>query len=407
LFTRRFSPYLTTCLIGFSSTAAYSTVAPIFSIFIKDTVQAPLEMVGLATAVFFAISLAGRFLLGAFGGGKKTVTYLLITFTIFTTCHLFYPITNNATVIIALRAIQGFAFASITVTSITFAGIALPLSERDRAVVAYASWVSLGLLTGPALNLITIPYLGTSNTFFIAALISLIGWTAALILYKKFSDLNADWQVTGYWFKREKLRDRIAAILKNRVFIFASTSNFLFFFVFGVLLAYLPLHLQENLSFTYETVSLFFFMYYVLMTLTRFLTLRILQKLNKSMVILICIASIAPLSLLMAITLEGLTLAILFISIGSLQGILLPNAVTLITDTIPRHRIILANSLYFIGFDLGQAIAPLLTAPFVTAHGIPYGFAISGAIAAGSLPLLAWLRTRAKPQRIHPTEHYA
>jgi cyanate permease len=63
----------------------------------------------------------------------------------------------------------------------------------------------------------------------------------------------------------------------------------------------------------------------------------------------------------------------------------------LIADSIQPSRIAFANSLYVVGFDLGQATAPLLTATIVASYGIQYGFAFSAGLTAVLFPILVWL----------------
>lgn len=48
----KISPFRAICLMGFSCTAAFSAISPVFSIFIKETTNASVEIVGLVTAVF-------------------------------------------------------------------------------------------------------------------------------------------------------------------------------------------------------------------------------------------------------------------------------------------------------------------------------------------------------------------
>ncbi len=309
---------------------------------------------------------------------------------IFTVCHVFYPYTSNITVIVGLRAVQGFAYASIMVASITLAGLSIPVPERDKAVGTYTAWTSLGLLVGPLINSVSIPFLGISNSFFIASLIGIVGCLATFMLYRRFTVMEESWQIMSFPVETEAIRDRITAIVNTDVFIVALGANFAFFFFFGVLLAYAPLYMKGSLGLADESVSLLFFAYYAATTLTRLSVGRIAGKVDKGKLVLLCIVLTILFSSLLAVISNTFAFALIFALVGGIQGLLFPIASMLIADYIQPSRIALANSLYVVGFDLGQGTAPLLTATIVTSYGIQYGFAFSAALAATLLPFLAW-----------------
>lgn len=384
----KISPFRAICLMGFSCTAAFSAISPVFSIFIKETTNASVEIVGLVTAVFFVAGLTSRFLLGVYGGGRKTITYLLFAYTIFVLTNLFYPFSSDTMTIIALRTIQGFTFASITVSAFTFAGITTQFSDKNKAIAVYTTWLGFGFLFGPTINLAALPFLGVTNMFFIATLISIVGWIAAFAFYRKFSEINDKWRIVGYNLKREPAFTRVKEVIRNRLFQFVLLANFVFFFLFGVLLTYSPLYMNDMLGFNNEMVSLSFLLYYLTMILTRFFIRKLPKRLGKNSAILLCIALIIPISVLMTFATEGFIFVLLFVLVGAVQGILFPIASTLLADAIPANRIVLANSLYFIGFDLGQATAPLVVASIISLYGIPFGFAFAGILATVFLPFL-------------------
>jgi DHA1 family multidrug resistance protein-like MFS transporter len=387
----RLSPHSIICLIGFSSAAASSIIAPVFAIFVRDAAAASLPVVGLATAIFFAVSAVARFSLGVFAGGKKTITYVFFAFLVFTVCHVFYPYTQDVAVIVGLRAAQGFASASIGVASLTLAGLAIPVPARNKAMGTYTAWISVGLLAGPLINLVAIPLIGISNSFLVAGSVAMIGCSAAFVLYRRFSAIERRWQIVEVPIQREAVGAKMAAIITNNPFVVALVANFTFFFFFGVLLAYAPLYMKEHLGFSDVSVSLLFFAYYATTTLTRLLAGRIAGRVDRVRVILLCIVLTMLFSSLLAAISNSFAFALIFTLVGGIQGVLFPVASTLIAESIQPSRIAFANSLYVVGFDLGQATAPLLTATIVAAYGIQYGFAFSAGLTAALLPLLAWL----------------
>ena len=379
------------CLAGFSYIASSSVVAPILSIYVKDAMAASVEMVGLITAMFFIASALAKFSLGLFAGGKKTITFLLFAFVIFSMCPMLYPLTDSILMLIVLRAVQGFAYAFIGTASLILAALTISSVERDRGVGTYTASLSLGLLAGPAITTFSIPLFGVLNTFYFAGVTGFIGVFAAFFLNRKISSIEKDWQVIGVAVDRESFKSKISAIMRNRMFAIAFGGNFAFFILFGVILAYAPLYAKETLDFNNELVSMLFLSYYVATTVTRLSIGRIVKRVSKSTLMILSTALAALFSFALAIFTNNFVFAGFFALIGAVQGVLFPVGSMLIAEHIQPSRNILANSLYMMGIDLGQGIAPLITASVIIQYGLKYSFTVSAAISATTTLLLIWL----------------
>jgi MFS family permease len=377
--------------MGFSYIASFSVVAPILSIYVKDVVNAPIEMVGLVTAMFFIASSLAKISLGIFAGGKKTIPFLLIAFVILSICPALYSLTGNIPVLIVLRVAHGLAFAFIGTASLILAALAISSVERDKGVGTYAASLSLGLLAGPAITTVSIPLFGVSNTFYFASLMGCIGISAAFFLNRKISSIDKSWQIIGVAVDREALKSKTSAIMFNRMFSVAFVGNFAFFVLFGVILAYAPLYAKETLNFSDELVSALFLLYYIATTVTRLSIGRIVGRVSKSALMVLSTAFAALFSFALAISIDNLVFAGIFASIGAIQGVLFPVGSMLIADHIQPSRNILANSLYMMGIDVGQGIAPLITAGVIIQYGLEYSFIVSAAISTVATLLLIWL----------------
>ncbi len=379
-------------MTGFSYIASSSVVAPILSIYVKDAVNASVEMVGLITAMFFIASALAKFSLGLFAGGKKTITFLLLAFVIFSICPALYPLTRSILMLIVLRAIQGFAYAFIGTASLILAALTISSVERDRGVGTYTASLSLGLLAGPAITTFSIPLFGVSNTFYFAGLMGFIGIFAAFFLNRKISSIEKNWQVIGVTVDRQSFKNKISAIMRNRMFATAFGGNFAFFILFGVILAYAPLYAKETLDFNNELVSMLFLLYYIATTVTRLSIGRIVERVSKSTLMILSTAFAALFSFALAVFPNIFVFAGIFALIGAVQGVLFPVGSMLIAEHIQPSRNILANSLYMMGIDIGQGIAPLITASVIMQYGLKYSFIVSAAISAAATLLLIWLK---------------
>jgi len=382
--------------MGFSYIASSSVIAPILSIYVKDVINAPVEMIGLVTAIFFIASALAKTSLGVFAGGKKTITFLLFAFVIFSICPALYPLANSITVLIVLRAVQGFAYAFIGTASLILAALTTSSVERDKGVGTYTASLSLGLLAGPAITTFSIPLFGVRNTFYFACLMGFVGVFAAFFLNKKFSSIEKNWQIIGVAVSREALKSKISAISRNRMFDMAFIGNFAFFVLFGVILAYAPLYAKDKLKFSDELVSVLFLLYYTATTVTRLSIGRIVGRVSKSTLVMFSTILAALFSFALVIFVDNLVFAGIFALIGAIQGVLFPVGSMLIAEHVQPSRNVLANSLYMMGIDVGQGIAPLITAGVIIQYGLGYSFIVSAAISAAATVLLVWLNRQVR-----------
>ena len=384
-------------MIGFSYIASSSVIAPILSIYVKDITNAPVEMIGLVTAVFFITSALVKIPLGVFAGGKKTITFLLFAFVIFSICPALYPLTDSILILIVLRALQGFAYAFIGTASLILAALTISSVERDRGVGTYTASLSLGLLAGPAITTFSIPLFGVSNTFYFASLMGFIGISAALFLNKKFSSIEKNWQIIDVAVNREALKSKVSGIMRNKGFGTAFIGIFAFFVLFGVILAYAPLYAKETLHFSNEYISVLFLLYYTATTVTRLAIGRIIRRVSKPTLMTLATVFTALFSFALAIFTNNFVFAGIFASIGAIQGVLFPVGSMLIAEHIQPSRNILANSLYMMGIDVGQGIAPLITAGVAVQYGLEYSFMVSAVISVAAALLLIWLNMHKQP----------
>ena len=386
-------------MIGFSYIASSSVIAPILSIHVKDNMKQPIEVVGLVIAIYFIVSTLTKIPLGVFAGGKKTISFLLFAFVIYSICPALYPLaalTDSILMLIFLRALQGLAYAFIGTASLILAALTISSVDRDRGMGTYTASLSLGLLAGPAITTFSIPLFGVSNTFYFAGLMGFIGIFAAFFLNRKISSIEKNWQIIDVAMNREALKSKISAIMRNKGFGNAFIGIFAFFTLFGVILAYAPLY-AKSLSFGDEYISMLFLVYFIATTVTRLSIGRIIGRISKSTLMILSIVFAASLSFALTIRPDNLVFAGIFASIGAIHGVLFPIGSMLIAEHIQPSRNILANSLYMMGIDIGQGIAPLITAGVAVQLGLKYSFMVSAVILVAAALMLVWLNIHKQP----------
>ena len=80
--------------------------------------------------------------------------------------------------------------------------------------------------------------------------------------------------------------------------------------------------------------------------------------------------------------------AIVFSLIGIAHGSFYSVGSMLIAENIPPQGKMLANSIFGVGLGVGQAIAPILTAVFISLYGLDFGFLFSAIILSISAGLI-------------------
>jgi predicted MFS family arabinose efflux permease len=286
-----------------------------------------------------------------------------------------------------IRAFQGVVSASIFTMSITLASLTLPRAEIDRGIGTYLASTSLGLLVGPLITTFSIPLFGVSNTFYFASIAAILGCCTAFFLVKKIFSIEKRWHILERDIKREGVRNKLLKIIRNRSFAMAFIGNFAFFSFFSIFLAYGPIYAKNTLNFSTEQVSVLFFAYYAVTTITRFSLNRILEKISKVKLLIINAILVSVLSYMLTLKAD-LFFALVFSCIGTAQGSFYAVGSMLIAENIHPQRKMLANSVFGVGLGVGQAIAPLITAVFISLYGLDFGFLFSAVILSISAGLI-------------------
>jgi len=136
-------------------------------------------------------------------------------------------------------------------------------------------------------------------------------------------------------------------------------------------------------------------LYYIATTVTRLSIGKIVRRVSKPMLVIFATIFAALFSFALAIFVNNLVFAVIFALIGAIQGVLFPVGSMLVAEHIQPSRNVLANSLYMMGIDIGQGIAPIIAAGAIIQYGLEYGFIVSSAISAAATVLLVWLNRQA------------
>ncbi len=385
------SPHFIMCLIAFNSNASFSAISPILALYAKEIVGASILEVGLFVSIFFMASAVSKVPFGILAGGKRSVLIFLLGLIIFASCPVAYVLFPDINFLILFRALHGFSYTIIFIMSLTLASLTVPSIEKDAGVGTYSASLSLGLMAGPAVSSVGVSLLGIRNTFNLAAILGFLGVFPTFFLVRKLYAVEDQWLLMVEEVDKREVTGKIYKVLKNKVFDVAFLSNFAFFFLFGVILTYLPIYAKESLGFSGNYISILFFLYYSLSTIIRFILSKILSKVKKDLLLLLSSILTVALTLFMMMVKAPIPYTVAFILVGVGQGIIYPVGAMMVSEATGPRELVLANSVFMAALDLGIALAPISTSPIAIYYGIPYTFALSALISTVIVIVNAYL----------------
>ena len=359
-------------VIGFSATASTQIVGPILAIYLKDFLLASIPEVGLAVSVFFLTSALSKLPVGFSARGTRTTLGLILSLLICSICPSAYVLAKDLAVFNTIRAIHGFGAALFGVTGLTLISSMALSGKRVEAISSFIASLAVGLMAGPAIGTLSVALLGIKNTFFIASLPSLIGLAMAYSLARNTS-LRVD-----YGSGRNLALSDLSMVLSNRLFKGSFLAYMSFSFVFGVLLAYAPIHARENLGFSIGHITSLFFGYFLVITGVRFMLGRLIEKLGEERMLSLGLLNTTLMGALMYFVNAPAVFTAAFVCLGLSHGVVYPTAAIVVARTVKPAELALANSIYLVAFDLGTFFGPTLTSVVATSYGIPSALALSG-----------------------------
>ena len=187
---------------------------------------------------------------------------------------------------------------------------------------------------------------------------------------------------------------KLKRVFRNRTFLAVFLGQLAFFFLFGLMFSYGPIYAKERFGFLNEHIGLLFFTYYVLNALVRFSLTKIvtIRRETKDVLFLSSLLGAAVLAIIMGFTELPIIFMIGFVLVGMLQGMLFPVGVMLVNASVGARDVILANSAILMALDIGQASAPIVTAPLVITIGTAFTFVFSSVLIIAFMIIYSYLR---------------
>ncbi|RDW15188.1 MFS transporter [Oceanobacillus arenosus] len=304
------------------------------------------DQAGLLLTLFLIAAIVIRPFAGKWvstGSQKKILIYSAVAFFIGT---LFYPFVTNIWALYALRILHGFTFGIITTVKGTISAEVIPDSRRGEGLSWFSLAMGLAMVIGPVIGL-NLANIGSYTTAYVLCIVvSAVNIFLSIVIHVPEQEQPEVTSKTKKRFELNDLVDKKAAPFALVIFILA--------FAYSGIASFLALYAQEiNLV---KAASTFFVVYAGLMFVFRPFVGVWADRYGASKIVYPCIV-------LFAIGMVMLSLpqtAVIMIAAGALVGIgygsVTPILQTQIISSVDKHRVGIANSLFFNSMDLGMAI---------------------------------------------------
>ncbi|MDJ0510560.1 MAG: MFS transporter [Crocosphaera sp.] len=359
-------------LIGLFFWISITTLLPTLPTYIKY-LGGTRAHVGLVMGSFAIGLLSSRTGLGYLADTKSRKLVLCIGIVVAGLAPLGYLLIKAVFPLIAVRAIHGVSIAAFTTAYSALVVDLSPLKQRGE-LIGYMSLVQpIGMSMGPALGGLLQENFGYPILFIVSAIFGFLGLFLVATIQEKANfehKKNTNFQGKARNFQQ---------MLFSHSLLIPALILFLFGLLFGTLITFLPLFLEEsNLGFN---AGLFYTVSAIASFSSRIFSGQASDRYGRGLLItgsIVCYF-LSMILLNQATGSTQLLLAAIFQGIGS--GILIPTLIALISDRssfVERGRVF---SVCLGGFDLGMAFAGPVVGTLGSNLSYPTIFIISSGLA--------------------------
>ncbi|AEO99992.1 MFS transporter [Weizmannia coagulans] len=333
------------------------------TLFATDRFHASPSVAGLASGIFVVGVLVARLFAGKSIDriGRKKMLYA--GFIAILIISLFYFVTNQLGVLLAVRFLNGAALGiASTATGTIVAGI-IPNERRGEGTGYYALSVTLAAAVGPFVGMFLIQHASFNMVFALCLVLLALSFISALFLKVPKVELSkAD---------LEKMKGlKISNFFESKVFPIAIISAFVGL-GYSSILSFLTSYAKEmNLV---DISSFFFIVYAVTVLVSRPFTGRWFDTKGENFVMYPSFLLFAAGLVLLNQADSGLLILLAGIFVGLGYGTFSASGQAIAVKVSPKNRIGLATSTFFIFLDAGVGVGPFLLGllvPFAGYHGL-------------------------------------
>lgn len=347
------------CLTNLLLSMNYFLLMVIFSEYAVIKFDAPQSLAGLASSIFIIGTLCSRPLAGKYLdviGRRKLLYSAIIVFIVSTALYL---VIDNLALLLVDRFIHGAALGVASTVIATVMTSSIPHERSGEGIGYFSMSVTIATAIGPFIALLIVQQFDYNMAFLLCVIFAVIGLVLSLILKVENVKLSKE-QVEG--LKGFKLSDffeftgiSMAILMVVLGFAYSSVLTFISSFANEV-----------NLT---EAASFFFIVYAVFLLASRPITGKRFDLKGENSVVYPCLILFLVGLLFLSQAQNGLILLLAGALIGIGYGTTMSSVQTIMIKKAPPHRVGLANSTFFVSFDLGLGIGPFVLGSILPSLG--------------------------------------
>lgn len=342
--------FIAVCLTNLFLAMNYFLLMVIFSEYAVIKFDAPQSLAGLASSIFIIGTLCARPIAGKYLdviGRRKLLHSSIILFIITTALYL---VIDNIALLLVDRFIHGAVYGVAATVITTVMTSTIPRERSGEGIGYFSMSVTLSTAIGPFIALLVVQQAGYNAAFIMCVIFAIVGLMLTLLLKVEDVKLSKE-QVES--LKGFKLSDffelsglSMAILMIILGFAYSSVLTFISSFA-------------NELNLT-VAASFFFIVYAGFLLASRPFTGKRFDLKGENSVVYPCLFLFLIGLIILSQVQNGLMLLLAGALIGIGYGTTMSSVQTIMVKKAPRHRVGLANSTFFVAFDLGLGIGPFL-----------------------------------------------
>lgn len=350
-----------------------------------DEFQASTDMAGLVAGIFIIGALIGRAGTGRIienTGGKRVLTASTLFFII--TSALYFA-AGDLPLLILIRFLHGVAFGIASTATGTIVARIIPGSRRGEGIGYYSMGAIVAVAVGPFMGMFLIQTVDYKMIFVLTSLLAAGGFACSFSVGTPSSLTSAEedpsaargLQISNF------LELKAAPI---------SIVTLLIGFIYSGVLTFISLYAKQiNLE---KAASFYFLVYAVTVLISRPFSGRLFDVKGANFVIYPCFFLFAAGMLLFSQARHGMMLLAAGVAMGLGYGNFVSCAHAIALKDLPRNRLGLATSTFFIFVDLGFGMGPYILGALAPLLGYRGLYLMLTLVILAAIPLYASLHGR-------------
>lgn len=357
--------FVNVCITYYFMVFNYQYLLVTLPLYFQQDLKGPDSQAGLIVAVFFVAAIAIRPFTGAIieRAGIRNVFYLSVA--LYVLPNLLYFAAASIPVLLALRALHGFAFGMLTTAMGTIAANIVPESRKGEGMGYFGLMVSISMATGPFAGL-TIFYGWGSTAMFGAALGSVVlGMISAAMISRPDANAADNARGTAAPASGAGAQPAPAANKWGLSSFFEakampiSIPGFIFGFAYSTIVTFIPIYAEHlNLS---RISNLYFVVFAGVLLLTRPFTGRWFDRYGENVIMYPTIISYTAGLALLSIADNPLLFLLSAALVGFGWGTIFPSSQTIAVKVSPPARRGVATATFLFFLDSGVIIGAMFS----------------------------------------------